>query len=116
MKKRPATRSSPTPVRRRKKRKTVSIPGFTREAAVALGGEIRSARKRLKLNQTKFGKLIGTGQRAISQWELGRALSGVRVGLRLAEVLAQHRSEQDPMLQELRAMNHSIANLGGKRR
>ncbi len=73
----------------------------------ALSKAIRAMRKRLGLNQTELGKLLGVGQRAISNWELGRGLAAIRVGILLAQLLEEH-SDGDKTLQGIREMNEQL--------
>jgi len=50
-----------------------TIPGGYAQP-VPFADNIRSARLRLQLNQTEFGKQLGKGQSAVSKWERGLAV------------------------------------------
>lgn len=57
-----------------------------------LGRTIRYVRGELGLTQTEFGKLMGVDQRRVSNWEQGRSLAAVRVGMKLAALLDRERT------------------------
>lgn len=68
---------------------------------------IRSTRYQLGLNQTQFGQLLGIGQRAISNWELGKGLSAVVPGMLLQRLIDRQLST-DTTVHRLRDANKRL--------
>ncbi|MFQ5589473.1 MAG: helix-turn-helix domain-containing protein, partial [Nitrospiria bacterium] len=52
---------------------------MTKASDKSIGLRIRTIRKRLGLNQTRFGKLFGVTQEAVSGWENGAYPDGLRL-------------------------------------